>query len=242
MIPLARPPLDDALAERLGKRTEHVIELRADGVKAREIWRTARHERRGIRGHLTAMAVGINQCMYCGDGQGTSIDHFEPITRAPRRTFDWPNHLLACTHCNSNEKRDAYPCDEDGTCLLIDPSREDPREHLRLRLTTGEYGDITPKGKATIETCGLNRKDLVRGRQMAFVVRRSVLRDSLDQLRQGRDGESERVLLALAEQPFADVFHEMVRVARSPHAAEVLGEDVVAALCDSAIINLAWPS
>lgn len=54
------------------------------------------------------------RCMYCGDNQGTDVDHFEPLSLAPLRTFDWPNHLLACSLCNSHYKRHLFPCDEDG--------------------------------------------------------------------------------------------------------------------------------
>lgn len=46
---------------------------------------------------LRQMAPGLERCMYCGDNQGTDIDHFEPLARNPLRTFDWLNHLLACS-------------------------------------------------------------------------------------------------------------------------------------------------
>jgi hypothetical protein len=113
--------------------------------------------------------------MYCGDSLGTDIDHFEPIREFPAGTFVWPNHLLACSYCNSNAKRDLFPRDELGSSLLIDPTRDDPAEHLRLILRTGVYRPLTPKGTESIRVFGLNRADLTRGREVAFTTRAAVL-------------------------------------------------------------------
>ncbi|MFD1364783.1 HNH endonuclease family protein [Actinoplanes sichuanensis] len=116
------------------------------------------------------MAPGAERCMYCGDNQGTDIDHHEPMARDPLRTFDWLNHLLACSHCNSHHKRDRFPVDEHGRPLLIDPSVEDPFDHLLLSLSVGEYRALTEKGVQSIEVFGLNRPILARGRQQTFDV------------------------------------------------------------------------
>lgn len=128
-----------------------------------------------MRVALALMALGIERCMYCGENLGTDIDHFEPISRAPLRTFDWLNHLLACSFCNSNQKRSAFPCDADGNRLLIDPTNEDPADYLKLILQSGRYRDLTPKGTATIKVFDLNRRALVRGRQNVFATRGAVL-------------------------------------------------------------------
>jgi hypothetical protein len=90
---------------RLDNRT---AQLQAGGViytKARQLWKSAAGERRSVREQLTQMAPGIERCMYCGDNLGTDIDHFDPISRSPIKTFEWLNHLLACSFCNSNQKR-----------------------------------------------------------------------------------------------------------------------------------------
>jgi hypothetical protein len=161
--------------------------------------------------------------MYCGDSRGTDIDHFEPISFAPLRTFDWYNHLLACSSCNSNAKRDAYPCDRNGQSLLINPSVEDPSDHLRLALSIGKYTGLTHKGCVTIEIFQLNRGDLRRGREVAFARCKSMLRDYLSLEASGRLDEAATTKLALEEQPFADVLHAMYRVVDVPGAETVLG-------------------
>jgi hypothetical protein len=161
--------------------------------------------------------------MYCGDSRGTDIDHFEPISFAPLRTFDWGNHLLACSTCNSNAKRDAYPCDGDGQSLLVNPSVEDPSDHLKLALSIGEYTGVTQKGCVTIEVFQLNRADLRRGREAAFARCKSMLRDYLNLEASGRLDEATSTKLALEEQPFADVLRAMYSVADVPGAETVLG-------------------
>jgi hypothetical protein len=184
------------------------------------------------------MAPGIYRCMYCGDNLGTDIDHFEPISRAPLRTFDWNNHLFACSYCNSNQKRAEYPVDAAGQSLLVDPVREDPARHLALILSTGRYEHRTDKGRVTIEVFGLNRVDLVRGRASAFHIRRAVLTQVGSYTAEQRLDEASACLQALTEQPHASVLLAMLSVLHLPGADVVLGSDVVAALSDPVIRSL----
>jgi len=160
----------------------------------------------------------MERCMYCGDSRGTDIDHFEPIKIAPFRTFDWPNHLLACSSCNSNAKRDAYPCDEHGKSLLVNPSFEDPSDHLKLTLSVGMYMGITHKGSVTIQVFQLNRIDLRMGREAAFARCKSMLRDYLNLEASRKLDEAATTKLALERQPFADVLHAMYKVVDLPGA------------------------
>jgi uncharacterized protein (TIGR02646 family) len=235
MIQIPRSNLDEQLTSLLANRTAELLAGSADGRSARKAWTSAERERRGVRSYLTMMAAGIRRCMYCGDNLGTDIDHFEPISRSPARTFDWPNHLLACSYCNSNQKRALYPCDSSGQSLLIDPTADDPSIHLMLSLRTGEYRHLTPKGLATIETFGLNRADLVRGRAIAFQTRRAVLSHAHILVNRNREDEANLYLRALAEEPHASVLQAILWSAEKPGAVEVLGADVVAALSDSRI-------
>ncbi|GAA3577327.1 hypothetical protein GCM10022419_068180 [Nonomuraea rosea] len=161
--------------------------------------------------------------MYCSDSRGTDVDHFEPIKLSPFRTFDWMNHLLACSSCNSNAKRDLYPVDSVGAPLLIDPTVDDPFDHLRLILSTGAYRWNTSKGQATIEVFQLNRADLRRGRELAFPRCQAMLRDYLRLQGSGKGRDALKMLNALQEQPFADVLHAMYRTMTIPGADIVLG-------------------
>ena len=84
------------------------------------------------------MALGLEQCIYCGADFGTDVDHFDPIARSPLRA--------------------------DGRPLLIDPTSEGPFEHMTLSLSTDVYHPLSGKGIATIDVCGLNRGQLKDGR------------------------------------------------------------------------------
>jgi HNH endonuclease len=223
VIRLTRIDLTPDLQDRLASRTRRLVKRDADSSSARRSWKTAARERTGVKHALQKMALGIERCMYCGDSRGTDIDHFQPIKVAPLRAFDWDNHLLACGSCNSNAKRDAYPCDGIGECLLINPTSEEPSDHLRLTLNDGRYTGLTPKGCATIDVFHLNRSDLRTGREKAFRRCRSMLRDYLYLEASQQLTEAAETREALELQPFADVLQAMYRIALLPNASTVLG-------------------
>jgi hypothetical protein len=162
--------------------------------------------------------------MYCGDNQGTDIDHFEPVSRNPLRTFDWLNHLLACALCNSHKKRDQFPLDADGQPLLIDPTAEDPFDHLSLTLSFGRYVPLTDKGQATIEVCDLNRPLLQRGRVNSRTnVESSLLRWTAAH-RSGNAAAMRDIVRTVREQPCADVCQAMLRQAVGPGAGVIFSD------------------
>lgn len=228
MIRLVRPVLPSALADRLPELT---AEIEASGHRtraARALWKRAvvrRNVHAPLRRLLEGMAPGFQRCMYCGDSQGTDIDHFEPLSRNPLRTFDWLNHLLACSTCNSNAKRDRFPVDGDGAPLLVDPTTEDPFDHLLLTLSLGVYVPRTAKGAATIDVCGLNRPVLTQGRVHARRVVLMCLALWTDARDRGARDEMREAVLTVQGQPFADVCQAMLRLALSPGAERVF-EDV----------------
>ena len=238
MIPIARVQLDAELAKRLDNRTVQLKANNADSSQARTAWRSADTERRGVRTYLEDMAPGIKRCMYCGDNLGTDIDHFEPISSAPMRTFEWLNHLLACSFCNSNQKRNSYPRDLSDKALLIDPTSEDPSRHLVLTLSNGEYRALTPKGQVSIDVFGLNRADLTRGRAGAFHTRRATLCRAKTLFDANRRDDAIQCLSALVEEPHASVLHSMIQSMRMPGAIDLLGADAIAALEEPLFMGL----
>lgn len=154
MIRLERASLPPDTVAHLKSYTEQIERTVASDRKARaaKLWAhttVRRRVRDGLLATLAGMAPGHQRCMYCGDSQGTDIDHFEPKSLAPLRTFEWFNHLLACAYCNSNQKRSSFPRSEaDGSPLLLDPTLQDPLEHLRLVLPVCTYKGLTPQGDA----------------------------------------------------------------------------------------------
>ncbi|MGV9565383.1 HNH endonuclease [Streptomyces sp. NPDC003480] len=171
-----------------------------------------------LRAALWAMAHGIDACMYCGRDMADTIDHYVPVSKDPLKTFCWFNHILACSTCNSRYKRDVHLEDAFGNPKLIDPTREDPFEHLHLNLDTGLYLSKTERGDYTCRTCGLNEHQLPEARLRAM----RQIQLHLDGWRQSYDAGDHSKLAAytsaIREQPFADVCQAMLRQAQLPEA------------------------
>lgn len=93
--------------------------------------------------------------------------------------YNWDNWVFACNRCNS-WKGALYPVAEDPhpapdeavpvTPMLLHPfGPDDPDDHLEI----GEVGEIrprSPRGGATIQTCGLDRESL-RHKRLQVVTR-----------------------------------------------------------------------
>lgn len=183
-----------------------------------------------IRTVLVQMASGRARCMYCEDSAGTDIEHFRPKATYPEVAFVWDNYLLACSHCNSNRKRNLFPLDEGGSPLLIDPSAEDPTEHLEFSPSTGHFVAVTSKGEKSVEVFALNDDTrsggLPTGRLDALVTLVALLKQYDEHVTLGtsHEGNARR---AIQNQAFSAVLYWMVRVAATGAGKTVLGSDVV---------------
>lgn len=213
------------LTERIGLRD---VVSGARKRYADNLWKDEGEVKQELRAVLLKMAPGIlGCCMYCGGFNGTDIEHFEPREHDALKTFFWPNHLLVCGPCNSTYKRDWWECDEEtGEPLLVDPTRDDPFDHLMLNLREGKYRGETDKGRTTVNVLGLNlpERRLIDGRKHAQQRIRTVLR-GWGQARQQGNAEAERDALdVLKGLPFADVWQAMLRQSVLPGAAMVMSD------------------
>ncbi|GAA2357439.1 hypothetical protein [Streptomyces cuspidosporus] len=229
MIPLQRPPLDHKTAGLLAEAHERLPEAGLTESVARKAWKDASGTRRRVADALRAMASGIERCMYCSESFGTAIDHHEPLNHAPRRVFDWYNHLLACAFCNTHAKGGTFPHDKAGNPLLVDPTADEPADHFRLSLTSGEYHCLTERGCASIDVFQLNRGSLRHGRLDAVGQCLDTLAKCAEYLANGDKAEVEQRIRRLGRQPFADVLQELRRIADRPKAGVVLGNDAALA-------------
>lgn len=230
MKAIVRGQLSPKTSAFLGKRSGAVAASPDPCGEAARLWRQQKNRPfREIRDQLDRMATGIARCMYCEDSQGSSIDHFWPKAGHPHRAFDWTNYLLACSICNSNAKRNQFPLDAGGQPLLIDPTADDPLDHLTLT-SLGVIRATTQKGHKSIGVFHLDRKKLERGRQRAwqalgiFITRyaQAVVDRDHDQARQIKD--------LVGDYPFASVLAHLLRAAGSPAADAVVDARVLAAL------------
>jgi uncharacterized protein (TIGR02646 family) len=153
-----------------GERHPHERET-AQYEEAERLWHLKDNKAfREIRGRLRDdMAPGDGHCMYCQYGFGNAIDHFRPMQKYPTRAFEWDNYVWSCTICNTDYKGTQFPLDRNGLPLLIDPTRDDPREHLQLSPREGKLVGVTPKGVGTIDVFGFEeRGELDKARAAAW--------------------------------------------------------------------------
>lgn len=213
-----REALSQASLDYLRDWTERVDASSDKVATARGHWKAAKKTAafEEIRTALSSMASGRQRCMYCEDNEGTDIDHFEPIDLNPNLAYEWNNYLLACSYCNSNQKRERFPLDAAGDPLLINPCDVDPAAHLRLSIRDARYSAYSVQGVTSIDVFGLNsRYPLVSGRTAAIV---SALRLIPEYARlRGLDSAAAQraadwVLEAFADSSFSTVFVTLVAI------------------------------
>lgn len=235
MIRLHRAELPQKTTSCLAQYTREIRQSADGKAEAARLWESRRSVRPALFSALAEMAPGRTRCMYCGDSQGTDIDHFEPKSRAPLRTFDWLNHLLACSFCNSNQKRSLFPTAPDGAPLLVDPTGCDPLDHLRLVLPLGEYRARTGQGQACIDVFGLNaRKALVDGRKDAYASARHSVELWRIATDRGQHDKAAEIVDVSWNRPLADVIVSMFHQSAQPSAdlLFVNADDTLALLRD----------
>lgn len=165
---VVRENLDSDTADDLARRQTEADRQRADGqLDVKSAWRAARDSAafRPALAALRRMAGDAERCMYCLDSHGTDVEHFWPKTPYPERMFGWTNLLLGCTECG-RLKGDRFPL-ESGAPLLVDPSAEDPWEHLDFDSDTGNLmarvdaasGAPSRKGEATVDLLQLDARE-----------------------------------------------------------------------------------
>ena len=135
---LTRPPLPARTSSFLARCQSRADTLQEQGtLDIEREWRNAR-QRKALTGVLDALRnlSGPHwRCMYCTDSHGCDIEHFRPKKPYPTHAFHWLNLLLCCTTCN-RKKGDQFPT-LNGAPLLIDPTVDDPWEHLDFEPESG---------------------------------------------------------------------------------------------------------
>lgn len=175
-----RKPLPAPEAEKLcNEQTKANAKLVAKTLNVNKEWDRARRNKPLNKAFTTLLEMAGNRqrCMYCGDSQGTDIEHFWPKSPYPRKMFRWNNMLLGCTACGRDFKGSAFPRDAAKKPLLIDPtSKDDPWQHLDFDPQTGNFSprfnaqrQPAPKGEATVATLHLDKREsLASGHQKAY--------------------------------------------------------------------------
>jgi uncharacterized protein (TIGR02646 family) len=168
MRQVARPALPHPVQAYLDRRQSAAGRLAAQGALdiGRE-WKVARQTQKigTVLKTLQQMMGARERCMYCVDSHGSDVEHFWPKAHYQQHAFQWSNMLLCCTECG-RFKGDRFPM-ENGRPMLIDPTAEDPWQHLDFDPDTGnltarfdlQAGDWSARGVKTVEVLQLDRRE-----------------------------------------------------------------------------------
>lgn len=175
---LHRPALPAAAAAYLARRQTHADTRAALGTLAVDAhWKSSRQTQRMLQvlHNLQGMAGPRRRCMYCLDSEGADMEHFWPKAPYPQHMYQWDNLLLCCTVCG-RLKGNRLPL-RAGRPQLVDPSRENPWDHLDFDPITGNLSarylpaanGWSAKGQATVDLLQLDRREAVaRGYQVTL--------------------------------------------------------------------------
>lgn len=185
-----RPALPTMVQSYLNRRSLATTAENVEGA-----WKTARQTQKmkTVIGVLLRMAGARERCMYCVDSHGSDIEHFWPKNAYPTRAFVWSNMLLCCTECG-RFKGDRFPLLRTGQPSLVDPSAEDPWDHLDFDPDTGNLtarydvasGTPSAKGECTVQLLQLDRREaMTEGYRRTFLrlaacVRQALSADEID--------------------------------------------------------------
>lgn len=123
-----------------------------------------RYNQRDVREQLIKMYD--DRCCYCESKVSVQsygrIEHLRPRAKFPEQTYSWDNMHWSCERCNG-VKGDSW--DEDAP--VLDPTRDNICDYITENISTGEYEavDGNNRGEATIQSAGLNRKELCSARR-----------------------------------------------------------------------------
>lgn len=93
--------------------------------------------------------------------------------------YDWNNLLFSCERCNRSHKRNSFPLENEALRvsshlqadqldrekpLLINPTLEDPEEHITFEGEVPKPKNGSHRGELSIECYGLDRKELCDAR------------------------------------------------------------------------------
>lgn len=181
---VTRQALPASAQRYLDRRQVHADDLRATHrLDADSHWKSARQTQamQRVMTTLQAMAGPRQRCMYCLDSHGSDIDHFRPKSVWPQRMYRWSNLLLCCTFCG-RLKGGQFPM-RGRRALLVDPSRENPWDHLDFDPETGNLcalfdlanNDWSAKGLETVRVLQLDRREALSRGYLKTLKRLSVV-------------------------------------------------------------------
>lgn len=172
------------------KKTTHNRrkELIAKGAYIEEPKYNSRYKTSDIKDKLNS--IYHHKCAYCEDHAGqTHVDHYRPKKDYYWLAYSWDNLICSCPTCNQFKTNDfaikgkkatppkvtddlsdiniwsSHKYDQQEKPLLLNPERDNLNDVFVFDIEGHIRGNINSRADYTIETCHLDRKELVDGRR-----------------------------------------------------------------------------
>jgi uncharacterized protein (TIGR02646 family) len=185
-----RQSLPTKVVAKLKAKTTSIVGHQDPVKHAATLWESSRGTAwfENVINALAAMSGLGQRCMYCSGSESAQVEHYEPKSATPSRTFVWDNHLWVCGICNNIKgNRFSAPAPFPPGVFPIDPTSENPWDHFFI----DQYGNLSAKWDTmanaqdaralwTIELMGLDRQALQESRQARLDALKQSIDDTLE--------------------------------------------------------------
>lgn len=141
--------------------------------------------------------ASFGKCAYCecvpGESSYIEVEHFEPKSLYPEKTYSWDNLLPACSKCNRSKSSF-----DTRTYPMINPSVDDPAMYLTYDYLMVKAIKENDKASNTINKCDLNRPNLIDSRAKIMVNLTSFLKRLEECLKEININDTSRKINKLA--------------------------------------------
>lgn len=205
--------------EKLQLKIDRKSTFSQKAAKAQSSWDSKNAKTfRKVIDTLLLMNISKGICNYCEQNESNDIEHIDPKSFFPEKTFVWENYILACKQCNSGHKLDkCFVFDSSGSLnflersiqpsskdvAFINPRIDDPSKYMIITFPSYQFEILegisqkhTLIAQKTIDILELNtRAVLIEARKNAANYYFSIL-DRLVRVRAARTKKSLKSILS----------------------------------------------
>ncbi len=113
---------------------------------------------------------------------------------------------------------------------MIDPTKDDPRDHIRLTPKTGKLIEVSRKGGESIRIYGLTRPNLEKGRRSAWLSVEALIVQYAGARAVGDETYAGEIKNVLCHFDFSGVFKWLLYISDTEDAHLIIRPDCLAAI------------
>ncbi len=146
-----------------------------------------------VRERLFSCSFG--KCAYCElipEGSSLRVEHFHPKSIYPEEILDWSNLLPSCEKCNAYKYTHDTKVDP-----IINPCETDPSLYFiydTFRILASPTAPNLSLASKTINTCNLNRPELIKSRSNILAKMTDYINDIEDKIIELQSNPSDLII------------------------------------------------